>query len=371
MNLNTLAPTWHWDASAKQIACQGAWNILSLTAEFESAFLNAHFGTVDTLNTQAISDMDMSAALLLLKFSKQYPQAKLVCTQEQEKLFQLIQEYPLASALKAPPRKPRLPWLAHLGKVAYHGYLESLLYLGFVGEVFCYFLEWIIHPSKILWRNIAKIIETAGYFGMPIIGLLSFLVGVVLAYQMGAQLENYGANIYVVNLLGISILREFAPLMTAIIVAGRTGAAFTAELGTMQVNQEIDALKTMGVKPIQYLALPKIVGLMLTMPLLTMWASFAGLMGGMLMSEWMLDITFPVFLHQFEQGVAIKQLWIGLFKTPFFAFLIASIGCFQGFQVQMGASGVGRQTTRSVVQALFLIIVADAFFSILLSLFHA
>jgi len=192
-------------------------------------------------------------------------------------------------------------------------------------------------------------------------------VGVVITYQMGLQLKNYGANIYIVDLLGISILREFGPLLTSIMVAGRTGSAFTAELGMMKLNQEIDALNTMGVTPAELLLLPRIIGLVIVLPLLTIWSDIFGVIGGMIMSNNMLDITWYDFLFRFPNVVPLKTLIIGLGKTPVFALIIASVSCFQGMRVSSSAASLGANTTRSVVLSIFFILVADAGFSIIFS----
>ncbi|MCD6047948.1 MAG: mlaE 2 [Gammaproteobacteria bacterium] len=362
-------PNVSYRPDEKILVCEGSWTILNLTAAFENSLKGYLDQPILAINGESLVALDAAGAELLSLFIQKYPQAKISLNEVHQKLLDLIKGYSTQPATEQ--TRIELNWLERIGKVSYNGFFESGLYLAFVGESFCLMLHWLLKPQRILWRNIGRVVEATGYDAMPIVGLLSFLVGIVLAYQMGVQLENYGANIFVVNLLGISILREFAPLMTAIIVAGRTGAAFTAELGTMKVNQELDALMTMGVKPVEYLILPKILGLVIALPLLSVWASFSGILGGMIMSKGMLNITFAVFMHQFQEGVALKQLWIGLIKTPVFAFIISSVGCFQGIQVQGGAESVGIQTTRSVVQSLFLIIVADAFFSILLSTFHA
>jgi phospholipid/cholesterol/gamma-HCH transport system permease protein len=363
------SPKVSYRPDEKVLVCEGNWTILNLTSTFEETLKSYQAQPILAIDGNHLVALDSAGAELLNIFIQKYPQAKISLNDAHQKLLDLIKEYSAQS--DAAQTKVEMSWLERIGKVSYTGFFEAGVYLAFIGESFCLMLSWLIKPKRILWRNIGRIVETTGYDAMPIIGLLSFLVGIVLAYQMGAQLENYGANIFVVNLLGISILREFAPLMTAIIVAGRTGAAFTAELGTMKVNQELDALMTMGVKPVEYLILPKILGLIIALPLLSVWASFSGILGGMIMAKGMLNITFSVFMHQFQEGVALKQLWIGLIKTPVFAFIVGSIGCFQGIQVQGGAESVGVQTTRSVVQSLFLIIVADAFFSILLSTLHA
>lgn len=218
------------------------------------------------------------------------------------------------------------------------------------------------------WKSFLQTIELTGYNALPIVGLLSFLVGLVLSYQIGMQLNTYGAGIFTVDLLGLGILREFGPLIAAIIVAGRSGSAFTAELGSMNINQEIDALKTFGVSPTEYLVFPRLMGMLVSFPLLAIWSDIFGVLGGMIMLKYMMHIGFAEFLIRFQEKVALKTLILGLIKTPIFAFVIASVGCFRGFQVQSDSTSVGKQTTMSVVQSIFLIIIIDAIFSIVFSL---
>ncbi|HYB56378.1 MAG TPA: ABC transporter permease, partial [Alphaproteobacteria bacterium] len=206
--------------------------------------------------------------------------------------------------------------------------------------------------------------ERTGLDAMPIVGLLSFLIGVVIAYQGADQLRKFGAEVFVVNLLGISILREMGILLTAIIVAGRSGSAFTAEIGTMRVNEEVDAMITLGLDPIEVLVLPRTLALVLTLPLLTFYADIMGLAGGCLMAISTLDLTIAQFLKQLQTSVAIEHFWVGMYKSPVFAFVIAMIGCYEGLNVERSAESVGRQTTKSVVEAIFLVIVLDAVFSI-------
>jgi len=203
---------------------------------------------------------------------------------------------------------------------------------------------------------------------MPIVGLLSFLIGVVLAYQGADQLRRFGAEIYTVNLLGIAILRELGVLLTAIIIAGRSGSAFTAQIGTMQVNEEIDALRTLGLDPIEVLVVPRVLGLALTLPLLAVYAAFMGLLGGCLMSWASLGILIPTFLEQLRSAITEWTFWVGIIKAPFFAIIIALVGCYEGFNVARSADSVGRLTTPSVVESIFIVIVADAAFSIMFSM---
>jgi phospholipid/cholesterol/gamma-HCH transport system permease protein len=239
--------------------------------------------------------------------------------------------------------------------------------LAFIGEIFIYFLRSMATPSRIRWRSLLSNLQTAGINALPIVGLLIFLVGLVLAYQGGIQLRSYGANIFIVELVTLTMVRELAPLMAAIIIAGRTGSAFTAQIGTMQVTEEIDALRTLGIPPIEQLVLPKIFALVLALPLLTVFADILGIFGGMVVSQTLLEIEFREFAERIPEVVPLSSFLIGVGKAPVFAIIIATVGCYQGFRVSGGAESVGRKTTASVVQAIFLVIIADAVFSIFFS----
>jgi phospholipid/cholesterol/gamma-HCH transport system permease protein len=210
--------------------------------------------------------------------------------------------------------------------------------------------------------------ETAGLNALPIVGLLTFLIGVVLAYQGADQLARFGAEIFTINLVGVGVLRELGILITAIIVAGRSGSAFTAEIGTMKVNEEVDAMRTIGLDPLDVLVLPRVVALVLVMPLLTFYADIMALAGGAVMTYFHLDISLLQFVRQLETAVTIETFWVGMVKAPLFAFMIAMVGCFQGLKVSGSADSVGRETTRAVVVGIFLVIVADALLSIFFSI---
>jgi phospholipid/cholesterol/gamma-HCH transport system permease protein len=188
-----------------------------------------------------------------------------------------------------------------------------------------------------------------------------------VAYQGADQLRNYGANIFVADLVGVSMLREFAPLITAIIIAGRSGSAYAAQIGTMAVTEEIDAMRTLGIAPLELLVLPKLIALVIALPLLTVFADVLGVFGGMIMAQSQLDVGYVEFLDRFVKAVSPSTFLVGVGKAPVFAAIIVVVGCFQGFRTKGGADSVGRQTTRSVVQSIFGVIVADALFSVVFS----
>lgn len=261
----------------------------------------------------------------------------------------------------------RFVLLTQVGQNTADAIRQAIELLGFIGETALTMAGCLRHPQRLRWRPILYNIRTAGFDALPIVGLLSFLLGIVVAYQGAAQLRQYGANIFVADLVGISMLREFAPLITAIIIAGRSGSAYAAQIGTMAVTEEIDAMRTIGIAPMEMLVLPKLIALVLALPLLTVFSDALGVYGGMIMARVQLDVGFVEFIDRFTKAVSISSYLVGIGKAPVFAIIIASIGCFQGFRTKGGADSVGRQTTRSVVQSIFLVIVADALLSIAFS----
>jgi len=257
--------------------------------------------------------------------------------------------------------------LERLGHLAWDWVGKGLAMLSFGGEAFLALLGGLRQPRRWRWRQTLQVIEQDGVYALPVLGMLAFLIGVVIAYQSGVQLRVYGGNLYVVDLVAITVMRELGPMMTAIVVAGRSGSAYAAQIGTMQVTDEVDALRSIGVSPLELLVLPKMLGLVLTLPLLTVFANLLAIGGGMVMAAIFLDLSPHVFMHRIPEAVSINSLLTGLAKAPVFAVAIALVGCFQGFQVRDSADSVGRHTTISVVQAIVLVIVIDAAFSVIYS----
>jgi phospholipid/cholesterol/gamma-HCH transport system permease protein len=268
-------------------------------------------------------------------------------------------------AAPAPPAPPNA--LEHIGRASTAAWEQATALLGFIGESALALAACFAHPKRLRWRPVLYNIRSAGFDALPIVGLLSFLLGIVVAYQGADQLRQYGANIFVADLVGLSMLREFAPLITAIIVAGRSGSAYAAQIGTMAVTEEVDAMRTIGIEPMELLVLPKIIALVIALPLLTVFADVLGVAGGMIMARAQLGVGYVEFLDRFTHAVSTTAYLVGIGKAPVFAAIIVMVGCFQGFRTQGGADSVGRQTTRSVVQSIFLVIVADALFSVAFS----
>jgi phospholipid/cholesterol/gamma-HCH transport system permease protein len=263
---------------------------------------------------------------------------------------------------------PRLPTaLERLGRGVMATAGEATAMVGFVGENAAALAGWMLHPARIRWRPVLYNLRSAGVDALPIVGLLTFLLGVVVAYQSADQLRQYGANLFIADIVGISMLREFAPLITAIIIAGRSGSAYAAQIGTMAVTEEIDALRTLGIPPLDLLVLPKLLALAIALPLLTVFADVLGIAGGMVMAQAQLDVSHGAFLDRLVKAVGVGTFLVGVGKAVVFALVIVVVGCFQGFRTHGGADSVGRQTTRSVVQAIFLVIVVDGAFSVVFS----
>ena len=284
---------------------------------------------------------------------------------EHEALLMVIKPVTLAHTL--PPLPLSQNYFEKTGMIFWPHLQQLIGMLAFFGESAVTMGRSIIHPSRFRLRPILYNLQHAGFNALPIVGLLAFLTGVVISYQGAGQLQRYGANIFIVDLVGLSMLRELAPLMTAIIIAGRSGSAFAAQIGTMKVTEEIDALRTIGISPMELLVLPKVIALVIALPLLTVYSDMMGVLGGMLMAKSQLGVGYADFLDRFDDAVKLSALLVGIGKAPVFAAIIAMVGCFQGFQVKNGSDSVGRQTTVSVVQAIFLIIVADALFSVIFS----
>ena len=281
---------------------------------------------------------------------------------ERRKLLALV-----GSSLKASCRAPRqtsqsglVAMLARVGMAVARARDESLALLGFIGLSLETAVRLLPHPRR--WRMTAMVyhMEQSGLDAVPIVALLSFMVGAVIAFLGATVLADYGATLYTVDLIAYAFLREFGVLLASILLAGRTASAFTAQIGSMKANQEIDAIRTLGLDPIELLVLPRMLALVISLPLLTFLAMLSGIIGGAVVCILMLDISPAMFLSVFQADTHIRHLWVGLGKAPVFAFMIAMIGCLEGFQAGSSAESVGKQTTSAVVQSIFVVILFDA-----------
>jgi phospholipid/cholesterol/gamma-HCH transport system permease protein len=285
-------------------------------------------------------------------------------------LRQVEKRHEPAPAPPPPPRAILADSVGALGQVTLDELGNVAGHLGFLGLVVVTAARTLFHPGRVRMVSLVAQMARVGVTALPIVGLLSFLIGVVMAYQGADQLRPFGAEILTVNLVGLGFLRELGVMLAAIIVAGRSGSAFTAEIGAMQVNEEIDALRTLALDPIELLVLPRLAALVLTLPLVTFYANVMGLFGGAVLCWVVLGLPLPIFTQQLHDVLTLGSFWLGMIKAPFFAAAIALVGCYEGLNVERSAESVGRHTTRAVVQSIFLVIVIDAAFAILFATLH-
>lgn len=351
------------------LRCSGSWTVGQIAALRSSLCeLTLPDGTALAVDGAGLVAMDSAGAWLLLDLRKRLEadggslewQA---LSDSWQRLLELVASVAGEAETRLAQRKPP-SWLDRTTNIG----ANLIGFLSFSGETFIVLLSTLLHPGRVRWNELLDDMFESGIKALPIIGLLSFLIGVVIAYQGAVQLKLYGANIYIADLVGYSMLRELAPLLAAILVCGRTGSAYTAKIGTMKVREEIDALQTIGIPPIDLLVLPKLLSLLIVLPLLTIYADVLSVFGGMFMASAQLGIGYNAFISRFSEAISYTTFMIGFCKAPVFAAIIAVVGCYQGFQVAGSAESVGRHTTVSVVQSIFFVIIVDALFSILFSM---
>lgn len=267
-----------------------------------------------------------------------------------------------------PTGRHRLSTLAQIGAASASLWRETQIGLAFLGQAAVATLRVLRDPKRGNFREVPRLMERVGADALPIVALINFLVGLVMAFQASVQLKRFGANILVADLIGISMTRELGPLMTAIVLSGRSGAAFAAELGTMRVNEEIDALRVLGLSPMAYLVLPRVLAMFVVLPLLAFFADLVGILGGLVVAVTRLDLTSTAYLRQTAQAVKLWDVYSGAIKAAVFAVAITLIACQQGLAATGGAEGVGKRTTAAVVVSLFMLILIDATFTVMFRL---
>jgi phospholipid/cholesterol/gamma-HCH transport system permease protein len=282
-------------------------------------------------------------------------------TPRQQALLELVQDK-LASTDAGPAVQES--WLHRLGRQGADYAAAAGDMLAFIGQLGIAAFDWLRHPGRIRLRELFVQFEAVGVASLPIVALMTFLIGVVFTYLLGIQVEKYGANIFIVDGVSLAVTRELGPLLTALLVAGRSGAAFTAQIGAMKVTEEIDAIRTLGLSPIQVLVLPRLLAIVISLPLLTFAADVAGILGAALVSAQQLDITPYTFFARLQDVLPLYTVGLGLAKAPVFAVAIAIIACHNGFSVTRDARSVGLHTTTTVVRSLVAVILIDALFSI-------
>jgi len=320
-----------------------------------------------TIDLSGVERMDTVGAWLIYRAVRDRGAKVVGANAEVQSLIDQVAEFDRPVQVR-PEERPGLvrvlteigEWMAEVGRT-----LVGLL--GFFGATLIAFANLIAHPKRFRVNAVVQRFDVVGVRALGIIGLMSFLIGIVIAQQGSVQLEQFGAEVYTINLIGRITVRELGTLMTAIMVAGRSGSAFAAQIGTMKITEEIDAMRTIGVSPVEALVIPRIIAAVLMMPLLAFWAMLLSLIGGGIFVWLSLGIPPLTYIQRLQEVIPVTDLWVGLIKAPVFGFIIALAGCFQGMLVQGDSEEVGMRTTTAVVQAIFLVIVLDAVFAVFFS----
>ncbi len=315
-----------------------------------------------------VGEWDTSLLLFLIQANDYSAKRGIPCRMERlpELVRQLLEQRVGDGAAKAAaPGASREPFFAAIGERFLAGQRGLVEWAAFLGECVLGICRMAVRWRKFRWMDSFSTMQQAGAMALPIVGLISFLVGLILAYQAAIQMRQYGAEIFVANLVGLSVVREMGPMMTAVILAGRTGAAFAAQIGNMKMNEEIDALETLGIQPIDFLVLPRVLALLIMVPLLTVYANLLGVLGGYVVGVGVLDIAPSAYWFQSREAIDVNDIASGLIKSVTFGLVIAAAGCMRGLQSERSSAGVGRAATSAVVTAIFLIIVLDALFAVL------
>lgn len=354
-------------ADALTFMLSGSLTLASL-GDFEKRLLHHKYASVKIVHLE-LDDLEYidTAAALFINTLKDEFRAKgilfnLLVTKKN--IIQALELTAHSSKREAVMSEPKENALERIGRETYDNYRGVLGFLAFIGQLFATKIRLLLRPRNIRHKEIAYELYESSIKAIGIVALTSFLIGLVVAYQSAYQLKIYGANIFIVDMLGLPILRELSPLITAIVIAGRSGSAFSAQIGAMKITEELDAMRSMGFDPYFFLVLPKIIALMIAMPIMIFISDIMALFGGMLVANIDLDITVELFMQRFHQVIAAKHFFVGIVKGPFFAFLIASIGIYRGLMVKDDTQSIGFNTTKSVVESIFAVIVCDAIFSI-------
>jgi len=322
--------------------------------------LNSISKQVKTIDITNVKKIDTSCLIFLLQFAKQY-NSEINCSQNNKKLLEIVK----SNLNQTSPKKTYHDnFFYNIGAAVYHKLIELYLFFGFLGEIFIHFAKALTHPKLFRIKAIVHDIEKMGLNAVPIITVLSLLIGVVMAYQSSIKLKEFGANIFIVDLVSISITRELGPLIVAILLAGRSASSYTAQIGIMKVTEEIDVIQTMGLHPFDVLVFPKIISMIISLPLLVILADITGIFGGAIVANLSLGITYYDFYLRLSNVLSLHTFLSGLIKAPVFAFVIAVIGCFKGLRTSKNVESIGENVTISVVDGIFAVIVIDAVFSV-------
>jgi phospholipid/cholesterol/gamma-HCH transport system permease protein len=322
----------------------------------------------NAVDVQNLGDLDTAGAYVIERVLAGGEAGQFVIVGEHRAAARLLIEVAKHAENCGRPVKAINPWTALLDKIGRsveHVYQETIETVSFLGETVLACFKSILNPARVRWLPTFAVAESAGLNAVPIVMTLSFFIGAVIAFMGNTILSDFGASIFTVELVGFSVLREFGVLITAIILAGRSDSSFTAQIGSMKMTQEIDAMRILGLDPIDMLVVPRVIALLVMFPILTFLAMVAGIVGGGLVVVSLMDLSPTLFLSRLQQNVGVDQFWAGMAKAPAFAFVIAIIGCRQGLNVENDVISLGKNTTASVVQALFMVIILEAVFALI------
>lgn len=352
---------------AAELRLSGAWTLPHL--EHARARLAALGALPERWQAEQVVALDTGGALLLVSARRASGFGASIdslpgLSDEARALFAVVLEHSGAASPTAPPAYGLRELLGRMGRALEGQWLQTRELLGFVGLTLLTCGLILVGRRRLRWTSTVFHMEQAGLDAVPIVSLLSFLVGAVVAFLGATVLRDFGASIFTVELVSYSFLREFGVLLTAILLAGRSGSAFTAQIGSMKSREELDAIRALGLDPIELLVVPRLLALLVMLPLLSFLAMLSGLLGGAIVGSLALDITPGMFITRLYEMTDVRHFWVGLSKAPLFAFLIAIVGCLEGLKVEGSAESVGRHTTSSVVQSIFLVILFDALFAI-------
>jgi phospholipid/cholesterol/gamma-HCH transport system permease protein len=362
------------DKAATTLCLSGSWAWVKINEEHLKQQLTAlsNNKTITQIDMNAIVELDTAGAYFIDKILKQCAKndntVTINCLNEHHsKLLSQIRKTlenlnPIEETLSDSPKEGMI---TQIGVMIIDNYKVLMQMVVFLGQFLVNTFYLLKTPFSLEWRELARTITDAGIRGAFVASLLSFLIGATLAYEMSPQFITYGANVYIVNFLGISLLREVSPLLTAIIVAGRSGASLTAEISTMKIQEEIDALKSMGISPIKRIVVPKVLGITIALPIITAIAGAVSMLGGALITSSSLGLSLNMFVNRTQLYVSVNNYCDGIIKSVAFAIAIALTGCFYGFNVEGDANSIGTQTTKSVVVSLIIVVFIDAIFAII------
>ncbi len=326
--------------------------------------LEAVAGPVRRIDLSRVDHIDTIGAWIVHRFAQEHGAQITGASADADRLLTVVAQNDAPPDHGAPPLTPLARVLSEVGQATIITFRTVIDLIGFLGAVIISFFQLVRHPRSIRLNALVQRLEVVGVAALGIIGLMSFLIGIVIAQQGSVQLEQFGMEVMTVNLIGRLTFRELGVLMTAIMVAGRSGSAFAAQIGTMMLNEEVDAMRTIGISPMEALVMPRVMSVVVMMPLLGFYASLMSIIGGGFFCAAALDIPPITFVQRLREVVPITDIWIGLIKAPVFGLIIGMAGCFQGLQVRGNAEAVGLRTTAAVVQAIFLVIVIDAVFAV-------